>query len=179
MKWNIDNTHSHIDFSVRHMGFSTVRGRFREFEGFLETDADNNPVNIEVDIKTESIDTGVADRDNHLRSADFFDAATNPTITFRSTSFDHKGGNRYAVTGDLTMNGITKPVTFDVEGADPITDPFGLTRAAASGSTEISRKEWDLTWNQVLEAGGVMVSDKVKLSFEVEITAEQPQEAAA
>ena len=178
MKWNIDTTHSHIDFSVRHMGFSTVRGRFREFEGFMETD-NNKPVNIQVDIKTDSIDTGVADRDNHLRSADFFNAEANPSITFRSTSFEDKGGNRYAVTGDLTMNGVTKPVTFDVEGAEPITDPYGLTRAAAAGTAEISRKEWNLTWNQLLEAGGVMVSDKVKLSFEVEITAEQPQEAEA
>lgn len=173
MKWNIDTTHSHIDFSVRHMGFSTVRGRFREFEGFLETDPSNNPENIEINITTDSIDTGVADRDNHLRSPDFFDAATNPTITFRSTGIESRGGNKFAITGDLSMNGITRSVTFDAEAADPITDPFGLTRAAASGTTEISRKEWNLTWNQLLEAGGVMVSDNVKLSFEVEVTAEQ------
>ncbi len=173
MIWNIDTTHSHVDFSVRHMGFSTVRGRFREFEGFLETDDNNVPQRIEVTIQTESIDTGVADRDNHLRSPDFFDAATNPQITFKSTSITNKGGNRYEVTGDLDMHGVVKPVTFDVEGADPITDPYGLKRAAASGTAELNRKDWGLTWNQILEAGSVMVSEKVKLSFEVEITAQQ------
>ena len=173
MIWNIDTTHSHVDFSVRHMGFSTVRGRFREFNGFLETNDNNEPQRLEVTIETASIDTGVADRDNHLRSPDFFDAATNPQITFKSTSIEPKGGNKYAVTGDLDMHGVTKPVTFDVEGADPITDPYGLKRAAASGTAELSRKDWGLTWNQILEAGSVMVSEKVKLSFEVEITAEQ------
>lgn len=173
MIWNIDNTHSHIDFSVRHMGFSTVRGRFRDFTGSLEADENNKPVRLEVTIDTSSIDTGVADRDNHLRSADFFNAETNPQITFKSTDVESKGGNRYAVTGDLNMNGVTKPVTFDVEGADPISDPYGLQRAAASGTAELNRKDWGLTWNQILEAGSLMVSEKVKLSFEAEIVAEQ------
>ena len=134
MIWNIDTTHSHVDFSVRHMGFSTVRGRFREFSGFVETDENNRPQRLEVTIETASIDTGVADRDNHLRSPDFFDAATNPQITFKSTSITNKGGNRYEVTGDLDMHGVVKPVTFEVEAADPINDPYGLKRAAASGS---------------------------------------------
>lgn len=173
MIWNIDTTHSHIDFSVRHMGFSTVRGRFREFSGFLEADENNQPQRLEVTIDTSSIDTGVADRDNHLRSADFFDAETHPQITFKSTSIESKGGNRYAITGDLDMHGVSKPVTFDVEGAEPISDPYGLQRAAASGTAELNRKDWGLTWNQILEAGGVMVSETVKLSFEAEIVAEQ------
>jgi len=173
MIWNIDTSHSHVDFSVRHMGFSTVRGRFREFNGHLESDENNTPTAIELTIQTASIDTGVEDRDNHLRSADFFDAEKFPEITFRSTEIEHVSGNNYRVTGDLDMHGVSKPVTFDVEGADPISDPFGLQRAAAAGSAELSRKEWDLTWNQILEAGGVMVSDTVKFTFEVEITAQE------
>ena len=173
MIWNIDTTHSHVDFSVRHMGFSTVRGRFREFSGFLETDENNRPQRLEVTIETASIDTGVADRDNHLRSADFFDAETNPQITFKSTSIEDRGGNRYSVTGDLDMHGVSKPVTFEVEAADPITDPYGLQRAAAAGTAELNRKEWGLTWNQLLETGSLMVSEKVKLSFETEIVAQQ------
>ncbi len=173
MIWNIDTTHTHVDFSVRHMGFSTVRGRFREFSGFLETDENNRPQRLEVTIETASIDTGVADRDNHLRSADFFDAETHPQITFKSTSVEDRGGNRYSITGDLDMHGVSKPVTFEVEAADPITDPYGLQRAAAAGTAELNRKEWGLTWNQLLETGSLMVSEKVKLSFETEIVAQQ------
>lgn len=173
MIWNIDTTHTHVDFSVRHMGFSTVRGRFREFSGFLETDENNRPQRLEVTIETASIDTGVADRDNHLRSADFFDAETHPQITFKSTSVEDRGGNRYSITGDLDMHGVRKPVTFEVEAADPITDPYGLQRAAAAGTAELNRKEWGLTWNQLLETGSLMVSEKVKLSFETEIVAQQ------
>ena len=173
MIWNIDATHSHVDFSVRHMGFSTVRGRFRDFEGFLEATADNVPQRLELTIRTDSIDTGVADRDNHLRSPDFFDAASHPVITFKSTAITARGGNVFEVQGDLDMHGVTKSVSFEVEGAGPISDPFGLQRAAASGSTEINRSDWGLTWNQLLEAGGFMVSEKVKLSFEVELTAQQ------
>ena len=173
MIWNIDPTHTHVDFSVRHMGFSTVRGRFREFSGFMEADENLKPQRLEVTIQTNSIDTGVDDRDNHLRSADFFDVENYPQITFKSTNIEDKGGHKYAVTGDLDMHGVTKPVTFDIEGAEPITDPYGLQRAAAAGTAELSRKEWGLTWNQILEAGSLMVSEKVKLSFEAEIVAEQ------
>ena len=159
MIWNIDTTHSNVDFSVRHMGVSTVRGKFREFSGFLESDENLVPQRLEVTIETASIDTGVDDRDAHLRSADFFDAENNPQITFKSTDIQDKGGNKFAVTGDLDMHGVTNPVTFNMDGVQPITDPYGLQRAAAEGTAELNRKDWGLTWNQVLEAGSLLVSE--------------------
>jgi polyisoprenoid-binding protein YceI len=168
--WTIDPTHTDVAFSVRHMGLSTVRGRFEQVAGTVETGADGAPTAIRIEIATASINTGTKDRDAHLRSADFFDAEANPTITFVSTGVTARGGERFEVAGDLTMHGITKPVVLDAEIGDAITDPWGLQRRAATASTKINRKEWGLTWNQILEAGALLVSEDVKLSIDVQVT---------
>lgn len=168
--WAIDPTHTDVAFSVRHMGLSTVRGRFGSVAGTIRSDESGAPASIQVEIDTASIATGTADRDAHLRSADFFDADANPTITFVSTSIDAKGDGRYDVAGDLTMHGVTRPVVLDAEIGEPIRDPFGLTRRAASASTRINRKEWGLSWNQVLEAGSLLVSEEVKIELDVQAT---------
>jgi polyisoprenoid-binding protein YceI len=166
--WNIDPSHTDLEFSVRHMAISTVKGRFQALSGNVETDETGALKTVKVSVDTNSINTGDAQRDGHLKSPDFFDAAANPTVDFISTQVLSKGGNSYSVTGDLTMNGQTKPVTLEVETTPAIKDPFGLTRTAASGSGKISRKEWGLTWNQALELGGVLVSDEVKINLEVQ-----------
>ena len=168
--WAIDPAHTDVSFSVRHMGLSTVRGRFGTVAGTVETGADGRPTAVRVEIETASIATGTADRDAHLRSADFFDAAANPTITFVSTAIRHLGGERYEVTGDLTMKGVARPVVLDAEIGEPIRDPFGLTRRAATASAKINRKDWGLTWNQILEAGALLVAEDVKLSLDVQVT---------
>jgi polyisoprenoid-binding protein YceI len=148
--WNIDASHTSLDFAVKHMAISTVRGHFRALSGTVTTNDSGALEGIEASIDASSIDTKDAQRDGHLKSPDFFDVANHPTINFKSTNVQAKGGNEYTVTGDLSMHGITKPVTLEVETVPPIKDPWGLTRTAASASGKISRKEWDLTWNQVL-----------------------------
>lgn len=169
MSWNIEPTHSSIDFTVRHMGFSNVKGRFRSFTGVLNTDGEGNPVSAEVRIDANSIDTGVEDRDNHLRSADFFDAANHPEIVFRSDSITRTGDNRFKIDGQLTIRETTRPFNVEVETAEPLKSPFGMMVAAATGSGTINRKDYGLTWNQVLEAGGVLVSENVKFEFDFEL----------
>jgi polyisoprenoid-binding protein YceI len=166
--WNIDASHTDLEFSVRHMAISTVKGRFQALSGNVETDEAGALKAVTVSVDANSINTGDVQRDGHLKSPDFFDTATNPTVDFVSTQVLSKGGNNYSVTGNLTMNGQTKPVTLEVETTPAIKDPFGLTRTAASGSGKISRKEWGLTWNQALELGGVLVSDEVKINLEVQ-----------
>ncbi len=166
--WNIDTSHTDLEFSVRHMAISTVKGRFQALSGNVETDENGALKAVKVSVDANSINTGDAQRDGHLKSPDFFDTAANPTVDFVSTQVFSKGGNNYSVTGNLTMNGQTKPVTLEVETTPAIKDPFGLTRTAASGSGKISRKEWGLTWNQALELGGVLVSDEVKINLEVQ-----------
>jgi polyisoprenoid-binding protein YceI len=166
--WNIDASHTDLEFSVRHMAISTVKGRFQALSGNVETDEAGALTAVKVSVDANSINTGDVQRDGHLKSPDFFDTATNPTVDFVSTQVLSKGGNNYSVTGDLSMNGQTKPVTLEVETTAPIKDPFGLTRTAASGSGKISRKDWGLTWNQALELGGVLVSDEVKINLEVQ-----------
>lgn len=169
--WTIDASHTQIEFSVRHMGLATVRGRFNAFSGEVDTDAEGAPSAIRVDIEAASIDTNNADRDAHLRGGDFFDADAEPTITFRSTGITPEGGGRYTVAGDLTMRGVTRSVELDAEIGAPITDPFGLRRRAATASGVINRKDFGLTWNQVLEAGALLVGEEVKLSLDVQVTA--------
>jgi len=168
MNWNIDPSHSSIDFSVRHLAISTVRGRFRNFAANAELGPDGRLLKVEATIDPKSIDTGVADRDAHLRSADFFDVAKYPEIRFASTFIKPLGAGRVEVTGDLTMHGVTKPVSFVLEQGEAIKDPWGNRRLAAEASGKLNRKDWGLTWNQVLELGGVAVSEEVKWSFEVE-----------
>ncbi len=176
MTWNTDPAHTEIAFAVRHMGLSTVRGRFERFEGAVETDDANRPLHVRMSIETDSITTGASDRDKHLRSTDFFDAATHPTITFESSAVDDLGGGRYRVQGSLDMHGVTKPVVLEAEIAAPITDPFGQRRVAATVSGRINRKDWGLTWNSLLETGAFLVSEDVTLQFEVQATAQSRQD---
>ena len=164
----IDPAHSHIGFTARHAMVTKVRGSFKEYEGAGYFDAEN-PTNssLGLTIKAASIDTGNADRDNHLRGNDFFDMENHPEIGFVSTDVKEIGDGKYRVTGDLTIKGVTKPVSVDFENTGSAVDPFGNQRIGFEGRATINRKEWGVNWNAALEAGGVLVSEKVTLEFEV------------
>lgn len=170
MLWNLDPTHSHVDFSVKHMAISTVRGAFKLFSATGATNDDGLPTSLSMEIDASSINTNNEQRDGHLRSPDFFDVANHPTIAFKSTKIT---GDKDALTivGDLTMRGVTKPVTLKGELGDVITDPWGNKRTSIAASGKLTRSEFGLVWNQALEFGGVMVSDEVKLSIEAEAVA--------
>ena len=162
--WTIDPTHTEVGFVARHLTVSKVRGSFTDVSGTVvvgETLADST---AEVVIKTASVATGTADRDGHLRSADFFDVENHPDMTFRSTSFDGS-----TLTGDLTIKGVTKPVTLDVEFGGVATDPWGNEKAAFEAEGDIDRTDWGLTWNAALEKGGVLVSEKIKIVIDVQL----------
>jgi polyisoprenoid-binding protein YceI len=165
--YTIDPTHTRLGFSTRHAMVTTVRGQFTDFAGTAHIDA-ANPGNSKVSltIQTASIDTGVADRDAHLRSEDFFHADDNKEITFSSTKVE-RDGDDWAITGDLTIKGETKPVTIGFEFSGSARDPFGNLRVGFEGGTTINRKDWGLSWNAALETGGVLVSEKIKLEFDV------------
>ena len=165
--YTIDPTHTRLGFSTRHAMVTTVRGQFTDFAGTAHIDA-ATPANstVSLTIQTASIDTGVADRDAHLRSEDFFHADNNKEITFSSTKVE-RDGEDWVVTGDLTIKGETKPVTVDFEFSGSARDPFGNLRVGFEGGTTINRKDWGLTWNAALETGGVLVSEKIKLEFDV------------
>jgi polyisoprenoid-binding protein YceI len=164
----IDPAHTRLGFVARHAMVTKVRGAFNDVEGSGELDADD-PGNshFELTIRAHSIDTRNADRDNHLRSNDFFDMDNHPEITFGSTSVEKVDDDTFRVTGDLTIKGVTNPVTFDLELSGPAVDPFGNTRIGLEGSTQVNRKDWGVNWNAPLEAGGLLVSEKVTLEFEV------------
>lgn len=164
--WTLDPAHTSVAFTVRHAGISKARGQFTDVEGELVVAEGGEDLAFTATLKTESISTSNPDRDAHLKSADFFDVENNPTITFRSTEL--KGDTLH---GELTINGITKPVELDFAYEGAATDPFGVYRAGFTGETTISRKEFGLTWNAALEAGGVLVADSVKISIEAEFTA--------
>ena len=166
--YTIDPAHSRVGFVARHAMVTKVRGSFDEFEGSGYFDAEN-PGNskLELVIKAASVDTRNADRDAHLRSNDFFDMGTYPEITFASTSVEHTGDVRYRVTGDLTIKGVTRPVAVDFEYTGAAVDPYGNQRIGFEGTTSVNRKDWGVTWNAALEAGGVLVSENVTLEFEV------------
>jgi polyisoprenoid-binding protein YceI len=166
-EYTLDPTHSRLGFSTRHAMVTTVRGQFKDFAGTAHVDA-ANPANsrVALTIQTDSIDTGVADRDAHLRSADFFEAEANKEITFVSTKVERDGAD-WVVTGDLTIKGETKPVTVTFEPTGSARDPFGNLRIGFEGGTTINRKDWGLTWNAALETGGVLVSEKIKLEFDI------------
>ncbi|WP_405943818.1 YceI family protein [Streptomyces sp. NBC_00932] len=166
--YSIDPAHSAISFTVRHAMVTNVRGSFTEHEGTLHLDgSDPSKSTAAIDIRIESIDTGIADRDGHLRSGDFFDAEQFPHMTFRSTHAEQLGGDTYRIAGDLTIKDVTKPLAIDLEFNGSATDVYGNQRVGFEGSTEILRSDWGLTWNAALETGGVMVSDKVKLAFDI------------
>ncbi|MEU9124229.1 YceI family protein [Streptomyces sp. NPDC048506] len=170
--YTIDPAHSSIGFTVRHAMVTNVRGSFGDYAGTLSLDGgDPSRSAASLDVKIASIDSGIADRDAHLRSADFFDAEAFPLMTFRSTTAEHVGGDRFRLTGDLTLRDVTKPLTIDLTFNGSATDVYGAERVGFEGSAEILRSDWGLTWNAALEAGGVMVSDKVKLSFDISAVA--------
>jgi polyisoprenoid-binding protein YceI len=166
-EYTLDPTHSRLGFSTRHAMVTTVRGAFKEFSGDAVVNTENPAASkVTVNIKAGSIDTGVADRDGHLHSADFFDVETYPEITFASTEVS-RDGDDWTITGDLTIKDVTKPITIDFELAGSAKDPFGNTRLGFEGRTTLNRKEWGLTWNAALETGGFLVSDKIKLEFDI------------
>ena len=164
--WPLDASHTSAGFTIRHAGISRVRGQFVELSGSLTVDENAEDLRFEANLQTASITTSNEDRDNHLRSADFFDAESHPSLTFMSTEL--KGDTLH---GELTIRGTTKPVELDFAYEGAATDPFGTYRAGFTGQTTISRKEFGLTWNAALETGGVLVSDEVKISIEAEFTA--------
>jgi len=161
--------HSSINFWVRHMMVSKVRGRFTKWTGTIEMD-EASPANsrVEVQIDASSIDTKEEKRDGHLRSPDFLESEKHPQIAFRSTGVEPNGDKRFNVKGDLTIRGTTRPVVLDVEYAGRMKDPWGGERAGFSARTSLDRKDFGLTWNQVLEAGGILVGDRVEIDIEVE-----------
>lgn len=169
MQWNFDPAHSQIQFAVKHMGISTVRGTFTQFEGTIDEEAGQvSAVNVDVDLA--SLTTGSDQRDGHLKSADFFDVDAHPKANFNLTKFT-RSGEEVIAEGDLTIRGVTRPITLKGEIGGPSKDPWGNEKVSASLTGKISRKEWGLVWNVALEAGGVLVSDEVKLSIEVQAAA--------
>ena len=162
-KWNLDPAHSEITFKVRHMMISNVKGEFKNFNVDLESEDENfRNVKASASIDTSSISTNNTDRDNHLKSAEFFNAEAHPQITFETDSLNDE------VTGNLTINGVTKPVKLDVDFGGINVDPWGQTKAGFSFEGKINRSDFGLNWNAALEAGGVMVSDEVKIAGELQ-----------
>lgn len=165
--YDIDPAHTRLGFTARHAMVTKVRGAFKEFEGHLHIDPANpDKSSGEVRIVAASIDTGVAQRDEHLRSNDFFDMPTYPEIRFTSTSVK-PDGDEFTMTGDLTVKDVTKPVTLKLEFTGSAVDPFGNTRIGFEGTGSLNRKDWGITWNAPLEAGGVLVSDKIGLDIDI------------
>ena len=175
-KWNIDPSHTSAGFAVRHMMVSTVRGSFGGVKGSATFDGkDLAKLTLEASIDATTIDTGNADRDKHLKSADFFDVEKFPTLTFKSKRAEKAGEGKLKLTGDLTIHGVTKEVVLDVDGPSAaVKDPWGMTRIGATASTRIKRSDFGLTWNKVIEAGGVAVGDEVTITIDVELVKEQP-----
>jgi Uncharacterized conserved protein len=166
--YTIDPVHSTIGFTVRHAMVTNIRGSFGEHEGKLKLDG-TDPANssASIDVKIASVDTGIADRDGHLVSGDFFEAEKYPLMTFRSTKAEQLGDDTYRITGDLTIKDVTRPLSIDLEFNGSATDPFGNQRVGFEGRAEILRSDWGLTYNAALETGGVLVGDKVKLNFDI------------
>jgi polyisoprenoid-binding protein YceI len=169
MAWEIDPSHSAVNFSVKHMMFATVRGQFTVLSGHLHID-EQHPENSWVDAQVDasSVNTRDERRDGHLKSPDFFDVEKYPTLTFKSTKIEHTGGNEYNVYGDLTLHGVTKSVLFKAEYNGQGKNPYGMQIAGLSAKTKINRKDFGLNWNQALESGGVLVSEDVTIEIDLE-----------
>lgn len=166
--WSIDAAHSVAEFAVKHMMVSTVKGRFQSLSGTIDLDEQNLAASsVEAAIETASIDTGNEQRDAHLRSEDFFAVERFPRITFRGTRVEQVSDEQWRVTGDLTIRDVTRPVTLDTEFEGQITDAYGKQRAAFTAEATINRKDFGLNWNGVIEAGGVVVQDKVKITLHI------------
>ena len=168
-RWAIDSSHSGIHFSVRHLVIAKVRGQFSRWSGtVLAPEGDFDRASVDVVIDASSIDTGVADRDTHLKSGDFFDVEMFPEIAFRTTRLERAGGRVSRLVGDLTIKGVTREVVLHVEHHGRAKDPWGHERAAFTARTSLDRKDFGLTWNQVLETGGVMVGDRIDIEIDIE-----------
>jgi len=174
--WQIDPRHTSAEFAVTHLMISTVRGEFHGVKGTINLDdKDITKSSVDVTMDVASVDTREPDRDKDLRSSNFFDAANFPTITFKSTKVEQVAPGKLKVTGDLTIRGVTKQVALDVNGpAAPIKDPWGLQRSAVSATTKINRQDFGVSWNKKLDSGGVVVSDEVNITLEVEMTVPPP-----
>jgi polyisoprenoid-binding protein YceI len=170
-QWQLDPAHSAAHFSVRHLMISNVRGEFTKLTGSAQINpADLAKSTVEVTIEAGSLNTREPQRDEHLRSPDFFDVANYPTLTFRSKRVEPLGAEAFKLTGDLTIRGVTKQVTFDVDGPTPsVKDPWGNTRAGVTASAKVNRKDFGLVWNALTEAGGVVVGDEVKITIDAEL----------
>jgi polyisoprenoid-binding protein YceI len=168
--WKIDPNHSHVEFKAKHMMISTVRGQFAKFDGVVEFDLDH-PENTSatISIDAASLNTGVADRDNHLRSADFFEVEKYPTLDFVSRRVEVTGPDTAKLIGDLTIKDITREVVLNVEFAGIAQSPWGATQVGFNASTKVNRKDWNLTWNVALETGGWLVGDDVTINIELEL----------
>ena len=178
--YNVDKAHSEVLFSVRHMGVSRVTGRFNDFTGVVNGDpAKPGESSVEFTIKAASIDTNDAGRDKHLRSADFFDVEKFPELTFKSSKITAKGQNQFDVTGTLTIHGVAKEVTLPVTLAGPVKDPRGNEKVGFEATAKLNRKDYGITWNRALDAGGVVVSDDVQLTIHLEAGKAKPAEPAA
>lgn len=168
--WRVDRTHSNVEFAVKHMMITTVRGRFTDLDGTVDYDEANpSQSRVEVSLKAASIDTRAADRDTHLRSPDFLDVEKFPEITFRSTRVEKAGSNRLLISGDLTIHGVTRSVVLDTTEEGRGKDPWGGERLGLSASTAIDRRDFGLIWNQALETGGWLVGHDVKINLDVQL----------
>ena len=179
-RYEIDKNHTSLGFTAKHMLFTTVRGRFDDYEGYLDVeDGEYATAKGKFEVRIASIESGNEKRDEHLRSADFFDVATHPTMTFQPDAIRPLGGERYAVTGDLTIREVTRPIELQVtvEGRIP-RDAFGKERIALSASGVLNRKDWGLNWNMALETGGVLVSEEIKLEIESAFVADAVEPSA-
>jgi polyisoprenoid-binding protein YceI len=165
--WKIDHIHSDLRITARHLMVAKVRGTFEDFDGSIVVAEDPLESSVKIEAKASSVTTGTTDRDNHLRSADFLDAEQYPLITFESTAL-RPSGEDWKLTGDLTIRDVTRPVTLDLVFEGAATDPYGNTKAGFSAIGEIERRDWGLTWNVPLENGGVLVSEKFKIEFDIE-----------
>lgn len=178
MNWNIDSSHTTVAFAVKHMGLFTVRGQFKKVSGTISTNEQGVVNKVEASIEAASIETGDSQRDAHLRSPDFLDAEHYPEIRFVSDKIEALGENKYKIYGSLTIRDITKPVALEAELNAPVKDPWGLTRTGATAIGVINRKDWGLTWNQVLEFGALLVGEDVKFTIEVQAVAAEASAAA-
>jgi polyisoprenoid-binding protein YceI len=168
-KWALDPSHSEIQFKVKHMMISTVSGEFGKFDAsFEEENGDFTQLKANFTADVDSISTKNEQRDGHLKSPDFFDAASHPQIHFESSKLEKKGDEHFVLSGNLTIKGVTKPVTLDVINSGVINDPFGYTRTGFEISGKINRKDYGLTWHQLTEAGGLVVSDEIRVNANVE-----------
>lgn len=169
-KWAIDPTHSEIGFKVKHMMFTNVSGKFGAYDATITTEGDDfTTSNIEFSADINSVDTNNSDRDNHLKSGDFFDAESYPKMMFKSASFTKVDDENYELTGDLTFKGTTKTVTLPIEVSPVMKDPWGNSKIGLNISGKINRKDWGLNWNSALETGGVLVGEDVKLNIELQL----------